>query len=92
MAAPLVTDTNGERDQIAVCYAQNIWVVPRAGGVVRPRHQFPGTTPIHIFRPTENGRLSRRVRRQFSTSYLVARMAASQARLTWHPGVDLVQG
>src|SRR5262249_6639281 len=78
--------------QIAFAYAQNIWVVPRAGGMARRVTSFQGQTSNPHFSP--DGRWI-----AFSGEYagnldvyVVAADGGEPKRLTWHPGADLVQG
>src|SRR5258708_4678785 len=78
--------------QIAFAYAQNIWVVPRAGGMARRITSFQGQTSNPHFSPD-------RKRIAFigeyacnMNVYVVAADGGEPKRLTWHPGADLVQG
>lgn len=78
--------------QIAFSYAQNIWTVPRAGGIARRITSFQGQTSNPHFSP--DGRLI-----AFSGEYagnldvyVVPAEGGEPKRLTWHPGGDLVQG
>jgi tricorn protease len=78
--------------QIAFAYAQNIWVVPRAGGMARRVTSFQGQTSNPQFSP--DGRWI-----AFSGEYagnldvyVVAAEGGEPRRLTWHPGADSVQG
>lgn len=78
--------------QIAFAYAQNIWVVPRAGGMARRVTSFQGQTTNPHFSP--DGRWI-----AFSGEYagnmdvyVVAADGGEPKRLTWHPGADTVQG
>ena len=79
-------------DHIAFAYAQNIWTVPRAGGLARRLTSFQGTT--------ENPKLSPDGKWvAFSGSYngntdvyVVAVDGGTPKRLTWHTAADIVQG
>src|SRR5438067_11099929 len=78
--------------QIAFAYAQNIWTVPRAGGMARRITSFQGQTSNPHFSP--NGKWI-----AFSGEYagnldvyVVAADGGEPKRLTWHPGADSVQG
>ena len=78
--------------QIAFAYAQNIWVVPRAGGTARRVTSFQGQTSNPQFSP--DGRWI-----AFSGEYagnldvyIVPAEGGEPKRLTWHPGGDTVQG
>src|SRR6478672_6931291 len=78
--------------QIAFAYAQNIWTVPRAGGMARRITSFQGQTSNPHFSP--DGKLI-----AFSGEYagnldvyVVSAEGGEPKRLTWHPGGDSVQG
>jgi tricorn protease len=78
--------------QIAFAYANNIWVVERAGGVARRLTSFQGLTSNPHFSP--DGKML-----AFSAeyagnidAYVVPAEGGEPRRLTWHPGADLVQG
>jgi tricorn protease len=77
---------------IAFAYAQNIWVVERAGGIARRLTSFQGQTSNPKFSP--DGRAI-----AFSGDYAgnidvytVPVEGGEPMRLTWHPGADVVQG
>ena len=78
--------------QIAFAYANNIWVVDRAGGAARRITSFQGQTSDPHFSP--DGKWI-----AFSASYagnedvyIVPAEGGEPKRLTWHPGADTVQG
>ena len=78
--------------QIAFAYANNIWVVERAGGSARRLTSFQGQTTNPHFSP--DGRWI-----AFSGEYagnidvyVVPAEGGEPKRLTWHPGADIVQG
>jgi tricorn protease len=78
--------------QIAFAYANNIWIVPRAGGSARRLTSFQGLTTTPHFSP--DGRWI-----AFSGEYagnldvyIVPADGGEPRRLTWHPGADQVQG
>jgi tricorn protease len=78
--------------QIGFAYAQNIWTVPRAGGMARRITSFQGQTSNPHFSP--DGKLI-----AFSGEYagnldvyVVAAEGGEPKRLTWHPGGDSAQG
>ena len=78
--------------QIAFAYAQNIWVVPRAGGVARRVTSFQGQTTNPHFSP--DGKwiaFSGEYAGNFDV-YVVPAEGGEPRRLTWHPGADTVQG
>ncbi|HVS21316.1 MAG TPA: PDZ domain-containing protein [Pyrinomonadaceae bacterium] len=78
--------------QIAFAYAQNIWVVPRAGGMARRVTSFQGQTTNPHFSP--DGKwiaFSGEYAGNFDV-YVVPADGGEPKRLTWHPGADLVQG
>ena len=77
---------------LAFAYANNIWVVERAGGLARRLTSFQGQTTNPRFSP--DGRLI-----AFSGEYagntdvyVVPAEGGDPKRLTWHPGADQVQG
>src|SRR5258707_3533794 len=78
--------------QIAFAYAQNIWVVPRAGGVARRLASFQGLTTNPHFSPDGkwiafSGEYAGNV-----DAYVIPSEGGEPKRLTWHPGADEVQG
>jgi tricorn protease len=78
--------------QIAFAYANNIWVVPRAGGMARRITSFQGQTTNPHFSP--DGKwiaFSGEYAGNFDV-YVVPAEGGEPKRLTWHPGADLVQG
>jgi tricorn protease len=78
--------------QIGFAYANNIWVVPRAGGSARRLTSFQGQTANPHFSP--DGRwiaFSGEYAGNFDV-YLVSAEGGEPKRLTWHPGADLVEG
>src|SRR5690606_35614707 len=87
LRTPSVSSTH-----IAFAYANNIWIVERAGGTARRLTSFQGQTT--------NPRLSPDGRHvAFSAQYtgntdvyVVPVDGGQPTRLTWHPGADIVQG
>ena len=78
--------------QIAFAYANNVWVVERAGGHARRLTSFAGQTGNPHFSP--DGKLI-----AFSGEYagnldvyVIPSEGGEPRRLTWHPGADTVQG
>ena len=87
LRSPSVSDT-----QIAFAYAQNIWVVPRAGGVARRVTSFPGQTANPHFSPDGKWIAFSGEYAGNQDVYIVAAEGGEPKRLTWHPSPDLVQG
>ncbi len=88
----LLRTPTGSPTQIAFAYAQNIWVVPRAGGMARRVTSFQGQTTNPHFSP--DGKwiaFSGEYAGNFDV-YVVASDGGEPKRLTWHPGADAVQG
>ncbi|HKE57862.1 MAG TPA: PDZ domain-containing protein, partial [Pyrinomonadaceae bacterium] len=78
--------------QIGFAYANNIWVVPRAGGAARRLTSFQGQTVNPHFSP--DGSLiafSGEYAGNFDV-YVVPSDGGEPRRLTWHPGADMVEG
>ncbi|HKG47875.1 MAG TPA: PDZ domain-containing protein [Pyrinomonadaceae bacterium] len=78
--------------QIGFAYANNIWVVPRAGGSAKRLTSFQGQTANPHFSP--DGRwiaFSGEYAGNFDV-YIVASDGGEPKRLTWHPGTDVVEG
>src|SRR6267154_3525357 len=78
--------------QIAFAYAQNIWVVPRAGGLARRLTSFQGQTSNPHFAPDGKWIAFSGEYAGNLDVYVVAADGGEPKRLTWHPGADLVQG
>jgi tricorn protease len=79
-------------DQIAFAYAQNIWVVPRSGGVARRVTSFPGLTANPHFSPDGKWIAFSGEYAGNQDVYIVAADGGEPRRLTWHPSADMVQG
>jgi tricorn protease len=78
--------------QIGFAYANNIWVVPRAGGSAKRLTSFQGQTGNPHFSP--DGRwiaFSGEYAGNFDV-YVVSSDGGEPKRLTWHPGADIVEG
>jgi len=78
--------------QIAFAYAQNIWIVDRAGGVARRLTSFQGQASNPRFSP--DGR-SIAFSGEYAGNldvYVVPAAGGEPKRLTWHPGADEVEG
>ena len=87
LRTPTVSST-----QIGFAYANNIWVVPRAGGSAKRLTSFQGQTSNPHFSP--DGRwiaFSGEYAGNFDV-YIVASDGGEPRRLTWHPGSDMVEG
>src|SRR6266849_2854729 len=78
--------------QIAFAYAQNIWVVPRTGGIARRVTSFQGQTSNPHFSPDGKWIAFSGEYAGNLDVYVVAADGGEPRRLTWHPGADLVQG
>jgi len=78
--------------QIAFAYAQNIWVVPRSGGVARRVTSFQGQTLNPQFSPDGNWIAFSAEYAGNQDVYIVPAEGGEPKRLTWHSGGDLVQG
>jgi tricorn protease len=101
VAAHAQTSNNGTRllrmptasaTQIAFAYAQNIWVVPRAGGMARRVTSFQGQTSNPHFSPDGKWIAFSGEYAGNLDVYVVAADGGEPKRLTWHPGADSVQG
>jgi tricorn protease len=78
--------------QIAFAYANNIWLVERAGGTARRLTSFQGLTANPHFSPDGkwiafSGEYAGNI-----DVYVVPSEGGEPKRLTWHPGPDTVQG
>jgi tricorn protease len=78
--------------EIAFAYANNIWVVDRAGGTARRLTSFQGQTSNPHFSPDGkwiafSGEYAGNV-----DVYVMPADGGEPKRLTWHPGADTVQG
>ena len=78
--------------KIAFAYAENIWVVDRAGGVAQRLTSFPGTTGDPEFSPDGNWIAFTGTYEGNADVYVVAATGGEPKRLTWHPGADNVTG
>ncbi len=79
-------------NQIAFAYAQNIWVVPRDGGMARRVTSFQGQTSNPHFSPDGKWIAFSGEYAGNLDVYVVAADGGEPRRLTWHPGADLIQG
>ncbi len=78
--------------QIAFAYAQNIWVVERAGGVARRLTSFQGQVSNPRFSPDGQWIAFSGEYAGNLDVYVVPAAGGEPRRLTWHPGADEVQG
>ncbi|HWC76753.1 MAG TPA: PDZ domain-containing protein [Blastocatellia bacterium] len=78
--------------QIAFAYANNIWVVERAGGMARRITSFQGQTSNPRFSPDGKTIAFSAEYAGNTDVYVVPAEGGEPKRLTWHSGGDLVQG
>ena len=78
--------------QIAFAYANNIWVVERAGGAARRITSFQGQTSNPQFSPDGKWIAFSAEYAGNIDVYTVPAEGGDPKRLTWHPGADTVQG
>ena len=78
--------------QIAFAYANNIWIVERAGGMARRLTSFQGQTSNPHFSPDGKWVAFSGEYAGNNDVYVVPSEGGEPKRLTWHPGADLVQG
>ena len=87
LRSPAISPTH-----IAFAYANNIWIVERAGGTARRLTSFPGTTSNPHFSPDG---LTIAFTGEYAGNtdvYTIPAEGGEPKRLTWHPGGDTVQG
>ena len=77
---------------IAFAYANNIWVVERAGGTARRLTSFQGQTVNPHFSPDGKWIAFSGDYAGNTDVYVVPAEGGEPKRLTWHPGGDSVQG
>src|SRR5436309_3492193 len=78
--------------QIAFAYAQNIWIVDRAGGPARRLSSFQGEAANPRFSPDGKWVAFTGQYAGNQDVYVVSAEGGEPRRLTWHPAPDLVQG
>ncbi len=78
--------------QVAFAYGQNIWTVPRAGGIARRVTSFQGQTSNPHFSPDGKWLAFSGEYAGNLDVYVVSADGGEPKRLTWHPGADSVQG
>jgi tricorn protease len=102
-AAPPSLTANGESTRllrsptvsathIAFAYANNIWIVERAGGLARRLTSFQGESSNPQFSPDGKTLAFSAEYAGNIDVYVVPSEGGEPKRLTWHPGADLVQG
>jgi tricorn protease len=77
---------------ITFAYANNIWIVPRAGGAARRLTSFGGQTQNPYLSPDGKWVAFSAEYSGNTNVYLVPADGGQPKRLTWHPGEDLVEG
>ena len=87
LRSPTVSATH-----IAFAYANNLWVVERAGGSARRLTSFQGQTGNPHFSPDGKWIAFSGDYAGNTDVYVVAAAGGEPKRLTWHPGADQVQG
>ena len=78
--------------QVAFAYANNIWVVGKAGGQARRLTSFQGQTVNPHFSPDGKWIAFSGDYAGNTDVYVVPADGGEPRRLTWHPGGDVVQG
>ena len=78
--------------QIAFAYANNVWVVDRAGGAARRLTSFQGETTNPKFSPDGKSIAFSAEYGGNVDVYVVPAEGGQPKRLTWHAGADAVQG
>src|SRR5436309_15877486 len=74
--------------QIAFAYANNIWIVERAGGMARRLTSFQGQTSNPHFSPDGKWVAFSGEYAGNNDVYVVPSEGGGPKRLTWHPGSD----
>ena len=97
-ASPAVAQTRMLRSpsasatDITFAYANNIWIVPRAGGSARRLTSFGGQTQNPYLSPDGKWVAFSAEYSGNTNVYVVPAEGGQPKRLTWHPGEDLVEG
>ncbi len=78
--------------QIAFAYANNLWIVERAGGNARRLTSFAGPTSNPHFSPDGKWIAFSGDYAGNTDVYIIPSEGGEPKRLTWHPGADTVQG
>ena len=87
LRSPTVSATH-----IAFAYANNIWIVERAGGTARRLTSFQGQTLNPHFSPDGKWIAFSGEYAGNTDVYVAPAEGGEPKRLTWHPGGDVVQG
>jgi len=87
LRAPTVSAT-----QIAFTYANNLWIVERAGGNARRLTSFAGPTSNPHFSPDGKWIAFSGDYAGNTDVYIIPSEGGEPKRLTWHPGADAVEG
>ena len=87
LRSPTVSATH-----IAFAYANNLWIVERAGGNARRLTSFQGQTTNPHFSPDGQSIAFSAEYAGNTDVYVVPSEGGEPKRLTWHPGSDIVQG
>jgi tricorn protease len=91
-ATRLLRTPSVSAQHIAFAYANNVWVVERAGGNARRLTSFQGQTQNPKLSP-DGQMVAFSAEYAGNTDVYVVPVAGGQpTRLTWHPGNDVVQG
>lgn len=77
---------------VAFAYANNIWMVERAGGAARRLTSFQGETSHPQFSPDGKWIAFSAEYAGNTDVYVVPATGGEPRRLTWHPGNDVAQG
>lgn len=91
-ATRLVRTPTVSATHIAFVYANNIWIVERAGGMARRLTSFQGQTTNPHFSPDGKWIAFSADYAGNTDVYVVPSEGGEPKRLTWHPGADTVQG
>ena len=87
LRSPAISGTH-----IAFAYANNIWIVERAGGTARRLTSFHGQTSGPQFSPDGSTIAFTGQYAGNTDVYTVPADGGEPKRLTWHPGADTAQG
>lgn len=90
--ARLLRQPSISSDHLAFVYANDVWVVDRAGGDARRLTTFPGSESNPQFSP-DGQRVAFSGQHDGNTDVYVVSLAGGEpTRLTWHPSADVVRG